>query len=185
MAKQPLPDASYLKECFDYNPHTGILIWKIRPARHFKKTRGMRNFNSNYAGKIAGTKLLSRENSKTHYIRISCFSFRDYAHRIIWKIMTGVDAEGEIDHANRNGLDNSWSNLRDCSHSQNACNKVQKCGVSGKKGVWKKRNKWQAYIKLNGLRHNLGVYDTVEEAYAAYCAGSEALHKEFGNVVSL
>ena len=31
-----LPEQKYLKECFDYIPENGHLIWKTRPAEHFK-----------------------------------------------------------------------------------------------------------------------------------------------------
>jgi hypothetical protein len=91
----------------------------------------------------------------------------------------------EVDHADRNGLNNRRYNLRKSTKSQNNCNKgLLRNNTSGFKGVsWHKGNKkWASNIKLNRKKQCLGYFDTPEEAYAAYCAASERLHREFGRV---
>lgn len=54
---------------------------------------------------------------------------------------------------------------------------------SGFKGVaWSKAaGKWQAYITANRKRRHLGLFDTPEDGYAAYCESARKLHGEFAN----
>lgn len=80
----------------------------------------------------------------------------------------------EVDHINGDGLDNRKSNLRLCTHQQNISNrKVNKNSKSGYKGVLlmvdKKRLKpWRSHITSKGIRTNIGMYATKEEAARAY-----------------
>jgi hypothetical protein len=88
----------------------------------------------------------------------------------------------EVDHINRNTLDNRTKNLRFATKSQNQCNRsIQKNNRSGFKGVSfdSKNNKWQAHICFNKKRKNLGRFNTKQEAYSAYCKASAELHGEF------
>ena len=48
-----LPDADYLKECFECDPETGVLIWKRRPVWHFSCSRVASIWNAKYAGREA------------------------------------------------------------------------------------------------------------------------------------
>lgn len=57
------------------------------------------------------------------YLRISRFGVRVAAHRFAWRLNTGAWPESEIDHINGDRLDNRWANLRQCSHSDNNCNR--------------------------------------------------------------
>lgn|ERR1700727_2841417 len=34
--RNELPPQDYLRECFEYDPETGILTWKRRPIEHFR-----------------------------------------------------------------------------------------------------------------------------------------------------
>jgi len=87
-----------------------------------------------------------------------------------------------VDHKNRNGLDNTRSNLRVATPTQNQANrKVQKNNKLGLKGVHAERNKFRAAIRVNGIYHNLGAFDTPEEAHAAYCEAAREYHGEFAN----
>lgn len=89
----------------------------------------------------------------------------------------------EIDHINRNGLDNRRANLRIVPHALNARNQpLSRANTSGFKGVtWNRRKRrWQAQIMVNGRNHWLGNFERLEDAAAAYVEGSKRLHGEFG-----
>jgi hypothetical protein len=82
----------------------------------------------------------------------------------------------EIDHLNRDRLDNRVINLRWATRSENLRNKKKKAGCSSKyKGVsfQKRENKWCSQIvnkDLLGRRSSkfLGYFNTEEEAYNAW-----------------
>jgi len=87
----------------------------------------------------------------------------------------------EVDHINRNGLDNRRQNLRSATRSQNVANSKPR----GKyKGVgWHKRSqKWYAHIGKGGRQFHLGVFDTPEAAAAAY---DKAALEKFGEFARL
>jgi len=74
----------------------------------------------------------------------------------------------EIDHINRNGLDNRRCNLRFVSHSVNCFNRRKLTKSSSKYvGVSLNKNtgKWFAYIKHNGKLKHFGSFSTEEDAY--------------------
>ena len=45
----------FLEECFIVNFEEGTLVWKTRPLSHFKSAKVCKIWNSNYAGKSAGS----------------------------------------------------------------------------------------------------------------------------------
>ena len=77
----------------------------------------------------------------------------------------------EVDHINRNKLDNRKQNLRIVAHWVNSHNREKGTGVKKPKG----RNKWYAQIYVNGERKFLGCFDTKEEAMAARIAAEHRL----------
>lgn len=81
-----------------------------------------------------------------------------YLHRFI----TGYDGKLDIDHINKNKLDNRKENLRIVQRVINILNKYSE-GVSFRKD----RNKYRAYISLNGKQISLGLYETYNEARKA------------------
>jgi hypothetical protein len=87
--------------------------------------------------------------------------------------------EQEVDHRNRNGLDNQRCNLRECSRSHNQQNTIRPGGTSSFKGVsWQSsRRKWLAAICVNQKRINLGRYINEIDAAKAY---DEAAKLHFG-----
>lgn len=107
-------------------------------------------------------------------------------HRVIIERLNpdGIFENQQVDHINRNKLDNRRENLRIATHSQNHANTgIRKDNSSGYKGVhWNKQSqKWVAQIKINKKTKRIGAYDTPEEAYKAYCAKAKELFGEFSN----
>ena len=107
--KQPLPSASYLKECFDYDVATGITLWKKRPVSHFKGNHfTARRWNSKNAGKQAGC--IDR-NEGRRFVKIQDKSYT--LSRVVWKMITGNDPIYYIEHLNGIQNDDRLNNLRD------------------------------------------------------------------------
>lgn len=75
----------------------------------------------------------------------------------------------EIDHIDGDGLNNQRNNIRHVTHRQNTQN-LHIAKSSKYPGVrWHKTNKkWEARIKLHGIRKILGHYTNEHEAYMAY-----------------
>lgn len=98
--------------------------------------------------------------------------------------ITGAPSGVPVDHRDHNGLNNTRSNLRICTHQQNVHNRQLNCrSPSGFKGVhWhEKTQKWRAQIGFNGKKYHLGLYNDPEEAHKAYCEASAKYHKEYGH----
>jgi hypothetical protein len=110
---QILPTARYLRECFIYRTRTGDLYWRERPRAHFPSEKSWRAFNRLWPGKLAG--LVERR----YGYRLITINHRLYfAHRIIWKLMTGKDPTDQIDHIDMIRNNNAWDNLREANHTQ-------------------------------------------------------------------
>jgi protein involved in sex pheromone biosynthesis len=90
----------------------------------------------------------------------------------------------EIDHINMAKDDNRIANLREANRSQNMSNIAKPIhNTVGLKGVTRHKaypGKFMAQIVVNKKNKYLGIFDTVEEAHAAYAAASQQLHGEFG-----
>lgn len=158
MKAKSLPAVEILRELFEYDAERGVLTWRCW-NRGGQMKKGERAGSPTPAG----------------YVSVSVNKSAYLIHRIIWKIVMGVDPCGDLDHINGIRSDNRWVNLREASRSQNAANRKKPCdNRSGFKGVSFKRNGWEANIIFEGKFHYLGRYKTAEEAHAAYrCAAQE------------
>lgn len=106
-----------------------------------------------------------------------------YMHRLILDCVHGE----EIDHINKNKLDNRRGNLRLCTRSQNNANRniiSERDNGSVYKGVrWDEdRKKFLARIGVNGKTINLGRYKNEIDAARAY---DLAALKYYGEYASL
>ncbi len=154
-----------LKELFDYDAKRGELINKVNRGSRAK------------AGKVAGT-ISPVKGGARKSIRVNKQSF--YAHRLVWFWHYGKHPKDQIDHIDGNPLNNKIENLREATHAENCQNKIMQRKCSNKYiGIThrKKTNKYGAQIKVNGNHTWLGLFDTPEEAHAAYCAAKRQLHK--------
>lgn len=102
-----------------------------------------------------------------------------YMHRLI----LGDRCEGvDVDHKDRNGLNNQKNNLRLAPGGLNQLNTVKaKNNTSGFKGVsWSKQNRrWCAYIYDHGKHRFVGSSLDPMEAAKMYDGAITALHGEF------
>jgi len=150
-----------VRELFDYDPLTGILKWRASARRRGGKHK---------AGDVAGS-----DDSKG-YFQV-CADYRVMRlHRVIWCWMTGAwPSSGlAVDHADGNGKNNVWANLRLATHSQNMANsRLRSTNTTGMKGVYydKIRRKWYAYVRVE--------FPSAQEARAAYRKIATAAFGEF------
>jgi hypothetical protein len=110
----------FLNECFEYDPETGILTWKVRPLHHFDTCiyplREVARFNSRYAGKPVGTPNRGYLQTRLHYNGKRYTTVN--VHRICFAIATGLWPV-ETDHENAIHDDNKFLNLQDATRSKN------------------------------------------------------------------
>lgn len=95
-------------------------------------------------------------------------------HHIVTPVKRGFD----IDHINRNKLDNRKSNLRYVTRSENIYNMNEKINnKSGQKGVCfdSRRNRWRSYIGGTKSRIELGSFDDKETAISIRLSAEEQL----------
>lgn len=150
------------REYFRYDPISGELIHNRNAPPKAKK--------GDKAGSI----------SKTGYRYISIQGKLYKAHQIIWVIQTGFPPEGDIDHIDRNRLNNSWENLRECSRSQNLINQGKKPNSKQKfKGVVSRGNSHLVRLRVNGIQKYFGSYASAEEAARVYDLKAVEFNGEF------
>lgn len=105
---------------------------------------------------------------------------------LLHRFVLNFDEAGmEVDHENRNKLDNRKNNLRICTFSQNNANMKQLINnTSGVTGVtWdKSRDKWKASINMDSKSYYLGRYNTIKEAAQARIHAEKILHNEFAPI---
>ncbi len=155
-----------VRELFDYSPLTGRLIWKASLS------------NRAPIGSSAGG---FKQDSKGYYrVTIEGVSFG--VHRLIWIWHNGEIPDGyEIDHRDLDRMNNRIENLRLATPAQNNVNK-RTSNKLGLKGVKKNGKSYQARIRINGQRINIGTFSTPEEAHAAYLERAKKEYGEFVNV---
>lgn len=104
------------------------------------------------------------------HINTSGYAYNSGKKQLMHCLILGNPSE-EIDHINRNKLDNRKCNLRLVTHQQNMFNRSkQKNNKSGFKGVIfdKYRGKWMARCGLNGKTYHLGRFEWKKDALEAY-----------------
>ena len=155
---KPLPPTSYLHECLDYEPLTGRLRWRYRPAEHFPSSAEYKRWNARYAFQTAG----SVETEGYVVIRLAGLKLK--AHRVIWKMMTGEDPPDEVDHKDTVRDHNAWDNLRLLVKAKQKWNsRLHRNNTTGHKGIQLRKGKYQ--VKVGGKW--FGTYAKLELAIAA------------------
>ena len=101
-------------------------------------------------------------------------------HRFILNIQPGD--KRQVDHIDRNGLNNCRSNLRVCTIGENNRNVGKPSNnSSGWKGVsWDNTHqRFRAYIQLNRKKTHLGYFHSPITAALEYDKAARTLHGEF------
>ena len=149
-----------LKELLHYDPETGIFTRKIAASNRVR------------VGDVAGT----LSGGGYVYVCVDGHSYR--AHRLAWLYTYGTFPSDKLDHEDRDRSNNRISNLRPATQKQNCENVgLQVNNTSGFRGVsWNKAaSKWSAAIKHNYRRIHLGLFNTAEEASAAFESAANKL----------
>jgi hypothetical protein len=109
-----------LKQRLNYDPDTGIFTWKTAFSNRIK------------VGQEAG-------HMKNNGYRSVNFRGKNYlTHRLAWFYYYGKMPEKDLDHINRNRMDNRITNLREASHKENNYNRIGKGYTFFKRdGTWK------------------------------------------------
>ena len=151
-----------LKELLNYNPDTGVFVWKVdRKAVKAGDVAGKRHHSGYWNLFVDGKWLM--------------------AHRAAWLYVHGVWPDGDIDHINRIRDDNRLCNLRTANRAENCQNQpTSRNNRSGVTGVlWHKAaKKWVAQINIDRKLRHLGVFETKELAVEARKA-AELAHYPF------
>lgn len=151
---------SRLHEVLHYKPETGEFVWRVS-----MNGRAM-------AGSVAGTKSIGG------YMQIRVDGGQYKAHRLAWFYVNGSWPKWHVDHVNGIRSDNRIENLRQASPMVNAQNRRNaSCNnKSGFLGVSRRREGWRASIQSQGIRYELGIFQTAEQAYSAYVEAKRRLH---------
>ena len=94
--------------------------------------------------------------------------------RLAWFYMTGTWPSNEVDHIDRDALNDAWDNLRDVPSAVNKHNMyAYRNSKTGIKGVFYEpnircRKKYVVRIRRFGQRYYLGNFSTAEEGRRAY-----------------
>lgn len=151
-----------LKSVVVYDNKTGLFTWT-------------RNASPGLVGKIAG-----HISGGYRVIKIHGKHYR--AHHLAWLYVHG-ELPTLLDHINGKPDDNRIENLRIATIRQNVANsRKPESNTSGAKGVRIVGNgKFKATVTSYGQKHDLGTYNTLEEAKQAYLKGAEARFGEFAH----
>ena len=131
------------------------------------------SLNWNRTGKLGKLKPIT---NKHGYYRVNLYKDKKAKnhriHRLVAEaFLPDYSAELDVDHIDRDKLNNNLSNLRMVTTQQNAFNTKAK-GCS-----WHKtKQMWRAYIRKDYKYKHLGYFDKEEDAHQAYLDAKKIYH---------
>lgn len=157
--RKPHPSQKELQEMFFYDRDTGLLYWKIRPARCIQW------------GSVAGN--LTTSNYRC--VKIGDTSYQQ--HNLVWIYHHGeIPHDLTVDHRNKIPHDNRLSNLRLANDRQQSINRNIRgfrCHTYSKT--------WEAYHAINGKKKFIGGFLTALQARLAYERYTSELEPDFAS----
>lgn len=110
---------------------------------------------------------------------------REWTFILMHRVIMGEPKGMDVDHINRNPLDNRKTNLRVCTHAENRRNnKLYVTNTSGYRGVYldKRKMKWYTSITFMGKAYTLALFESPIEAAKEYDHVAKQLYGEFANL---
>lgn len=149
----------HLQSVLSYDPDTGAFMWLVDASKRSP------------AGSIAGTR------TKIGYVQIQYATRLYYAHVLAVAFSKGRWPTVLVDHKNGLKDDNRLCNLRRACKSLNGLNRTapNKNSSTGVLGVSIRNGKYRASICVQRKVLELGLYETVEAAAAAYNEAKQRL----------
>lgn len=160
-------DHARLLELLHYDPATGVFTWRVSRNGHVRAGDRAGNANKSHA-------------QPYRQIQIGPKNYR--ASRLAWFYMMGEWPDLEVDHIDRDALNDTWSNLRLATSTQNKVNQKRRCdNKTGFRGVHRHGAHFYARANIAGEYKYLGMFDTAEEASAYYKQATLAIHGEYAH----
>lgn len=163
-----------VRQLFRYDPEERDLWWIVPgPKRRLDRP-------------VGAVAVRGKPDGRKTYYRVVGLSVvpgvyeKHYAHELIWLYMTGRWADPEVDHENRDGLDNRWCNLREATRGEQCANRIVR--PNSMKGAYRAATKspmWVSHIRKDGKSTYLGLFATEQEAHDAFVEASKKLHGKF------
>ena len=138
-----------LKELLEYQPETGLFLWRKTGTGRRRKEAG---------------------NASREYLRIQIDGKLYYAHRLAFLYMTGWMPEF-VDHKDGDTLNCRWDNLRESTTSENGKNTTRRGYHVDRHG------RYRVQLTTDYKRLTVGSYETAEEARSAYETAKRQEHK--------
>lgn len=164
-----LPSPELLRKLLRYEPETGKLFWRERPADMFAYAKKPEQICASWNGRHAEKQALNHL-QKSGYLAGSVLGMPCRAHRVAFALYHGRWPDGQVDHVDHDRSNNCIGNLREVSNAQNAKNKkLSPRNNTGVTGVVfsKELGKYLSYICLSGKSKYLGCFETIEDATEA------------------
>ena len=162
-------DPARVRELFTYDPSTGVLRWAKPQSNRVK------------VGDVAGCIKSSGAGHQYWVVKFDDVQYR--RARVVWAFVHGVDPGAEVDHRDRDTLNDRISNLREATRTQNALNRVSPKSVyphlPQRVRPKRRRGKHVGYIAratIDGRRRDFGPYASPEEASQAVEAAIAHAH---------
>lgn len=154
--------AKVVRELIDYDPITGGMWWRV--DRHGKAKAGM----------------WAKQRGTGGYHKVKVFGVSYASSHIAWLHHHGRWPTRQVDHKNTDQTDDSIDNLREATPSQNSANRRRPQVNGMPRGVSLiPSGRFRAAIKIDGRPKHLGVFDTPDEASAAFNRAAIAQFGEF------
>jgi len=159
---------AYLKKRLEYNPRTGVFIWKPWPANGI-------GWNNRRVGTVAG-------GLNGDYLFLGLGVGKSLPlHKLATLYMTGKYPKYGPDHKDLNPTNNRWLNLRQATvHENNRNRRMHKNNRLGHKNVSVgPGGKFLVYVMKNKKQLYFGTHETLEKAISAARAARVKLFGEF------